>query len=197
MKGMVQIKPLVDSSVVCIGNRQKIRADAICWLGIHVGVDRQLKAFCEDYDSIRLSEAFSHSSRFQIEDYTRIQSHDFSAKQDLVTFIWREDRPWLPHYPANTLRKAGLHSLALAWQQRKVVKLFKSMKRARPDTRFAVKGLGKSGRFPDWIKDHRATHFDESSEISTAQLYADSRIVIGVHGPTYFCLLALPAGPST
>lgn len=330
MNGMIQIKPLVDSNAMCLGNRQKIRADAICWQGIHVGavcnddkgrtnvfrdlpvghsahwpyevdlqsrtmtgpsgvdwlsrplfeslldpstdqvpvkreilrrekdviilncldmmyghcllkllnasrhlednperglivlipaflrwlvpdgvaeiwtvqlglkamknfypsVDRQLKAFCEDYESIWLSEAFSHPSRFRIEDYTRIQPHDFSAKQDLVTFIWREDRPWLPHYPAKKLRKAGLHSLALAWQQRKVVKLFKSIKRARPDTRFAVAGLGKSGRFPDWIKDHRATHFDEASEKSTAQLYADSRIVIGVHGSN----MLLPSG---
>lgn len=330
MKGMVQIKPLVDSNVVCLGNRQKIRADAICWQGIHVGavrndakgrphvfrdlpighsahwpcevdlqsktitgpsgvdwlsrplfdslsdpstdevpvkreilrrekdviilncldmmyghcllkllnasrhlednperglivlipeflrwlvpdcvaeiwtvplglkamknfypsVDRQLKAICEDYDSIWLSEAFSHPSRFRIEDYTRIKPHDFSAEQDLVTFLWREDRLWLPHYPTKKLRKAGLHPLALAWQQRKVMKLFKGIKRARPDTRFAVAGLGKSGRFPEWIEDHRATHFNEASEKTTATLYADSRIVIGVHGSN----MLLPSG---
>jgi hypothetical protein len=145
-------------------------------------MDHQIKDFCKDFDSIWLSEAFSHPSRFRIEDYTRIQPHDFSAKQDLVTFIWREDRLWLPHYPAKKLRKAGLNSLAMAWQQRKVVALFKSIKRAHPDTRFAVVGLGKSGRFPDWVEDHRVTRFDDTSEKSAAQLYADSRIVIGVHG---------------
>jgi len=322
MKGMVQIKPLLDSNAVCLGNSEKISADAICWQGIHVGVvrndaagrphifadlpighsahwsyevglqsktmtgpsgvewlsrplleslsdpstdpvrvkreiirrekdviilncldmmyghcllkllnasrhlednperglivlipeflrwlvpddvaeiwslplgleamknfypsvDRQLEAFCEDYDSIWLSEAFSHPSRFLVEDYTRIRPHDFSVEQDLVTFIWREDRLWLPHYPAKKLRKAGLNFLAMAWQQRKVVKLFKSIKRAHPDTLFAVVGLGKSGRFPDWVEDHRVTRFDDTSEKSAGELYADSRIVIGVHG---------------
>jgi hypothetical protein len=145
-------------------------------------VDRQLKAFCEDYDSIWLSEAFSHPSRFLIEDYTRIKPHDFSVAQDLVTFIWREDRLWLPHYPAKKLRKARLRSLATAWQRSKVVTLFKSVKRARPDTRFAVAGLGKSMRFPEWVKDYRVSLFDDASEITSAKLYADSRIVIGVHG---------------
>jgi hypothetical protein len=153
-------------------------------------VDHQLKAFCEDYDSIWLSEAFSHPSRFRIEDYTRIQPHDFSAESDLMTFIWREDRLWLPHYPAKQLRKAGLQSLALIWQQRKVVKLFKTLRRARPDTRFAVAGLGKFGSFPGWIEDYRATRFDEASEKRTAQLYADSRIVIGIHGSN----MLLPSG---
>lgn len=330
IKGMVQIKPLADASAVCLGTGEKIRADAICWQGIHVGavhndsegrahifrdlpvghsahwsyeidlqsrhingpsgidwlsrplleslldpsnehvsvkrkilraeknaiilncldmmyghcllkllnasrhledtperglvvlipsflrwlvpdgvaeiwsvplglkamknfypsIDRQIKAFCEDYDSIWLSEAFSHPSRFRIEDYTRIRPHDFSKEQDLVTFIWREDRLWLPHYPAKKLRKLGLQERALAWQRHKVIKLFREFRRHIPETRFSVAGLGTAGRFPVWIEDHRTTRFDEASEKCTAQLYADSRIVIGVHGSN----MLLPSG---
>jgi hypothetical protein len=330
MKGMIQIKPLIDSNALCLGNGEKIQSDTVCWQGIHVGavrndpegrphifadlpvghsahwsykvdlqckvitgpagvewlsrplleslidpssdqvpirreilrreknaiilncidmmyghcllkllnasrhlednperglivfipgflrwlvpdgvaeiwsvplglsamkyfypsMDHQIKDFCKDFDSIWLSEAFSHPSRFRIEDYTRIQPHDFSAKQDLVTFVWREDRLWLPHYPAKKLRKAGLHSLALAWQQWKVVQLFKSVRRALPDARFAVAGFGKAGRFPDWIEDHRVSQFDAVSEKQTSQHYADSRIVIGVHGSN----MLLPSG---
>ena len=330
MKGMVQTKPLVDSSTVCLGDGEKIRADAICWQGIHIGavrndsegrphifrdlpsghsahwpcevnlqtgrktgpagvdwltvplaesladpsgegvtvkreilrpgkqiiilscldmmyghsllkllnasrhlvdnperglvvlipsflrwlvpdgvaeiwsvplglkamkkfypsIDRQINEFCEDYDSIWLSEAFSHPSRFRIEDYTRIRPHDFSEKQDLVTFIWREDRLWLAHYPAKKLRKAGLQSWALAWQKRKVVNLFHGIRRQFPKTRFAVAGLGISDRFPAWIEDYRTSRFDEASEKCTAQLYADSRVVIGVHGSN----MLLPSG---
>jgi hypothetical protein len=322
MKGMVQIKPLVDSNAVCLGNSEKISADAICWQGIHVGagrndaagrphifadlpighsahwsyevdlqsktmtgpsgvdwlsrplleslsdpstdqvrvkreiirrekdviilncldmmyghcllkllnasrhlednperglivlvpgflrwlvpdgvaeiwsvplglsamksfypsIDRQIKAFSEDYDSIWLSEAFSHPLRFRIEDYTRIKPHDFRAEQNLVTFIWREDRLWLPHYPAKKLRKAGLESWSLGWQKRKVVKLFLKIRRLFPKTRFAVAGLGTTSDFPEWIKDYRTDCFDQDSEKLTAKLYADSRIVIGVHG---------------
>jgi hypothetical protein len=40
MKGMVQTKPLVDSSTVCLGDGEKIRTDAICWQGIHIGAVR-------------------------------------------------------------------------------------------------------------------------------------------------------------
>lgn len=145
-------------------------------------IDRQIKAFCENYESIWLSEAFSHPSRFRIEDFTRIKPHDFSLEQDLVTFIWREDRLWLPHYFAKKLRKLGLQSFALALQRRKVTKVFERLKSAFPETRFAVAGLGMEGRFPKWIEDHRVSRFDEESEKTTAQLYANSRIVAGIHG---------------
>ena len=153
-------------------------------------IDRQINAFCEDYESIWLSEAFSHPSRFRIEDYTRICPHDFKEKQDLVTFIWREDRLWLPHYTAKKLRKSGLQSWALAWQKRKVVNLFRQIRRQFPKTLFAVAGLGISNRFPAWIKDCRNNRFNETAEKLTAQLYADSRIVIGVHGSN----MLLPSG---
>ncbi len=145
-------------------------------------IDRQIDTFCEDYDSIWLSEAFSHPSRFQISDYTRISPHNFKQERDLITFIWREDRLWLPPYPAKKLRKAGLQSWAFAWQRRKVVKLFRKIRQHFPKTRFAVAGLGTACHFPEWIEDHRTDRFDEALEKRTAQLYADSRIVIGVHG---------------
>lgn len=330
MNGMVQIKPLVNASAVCFGNGEKIRTDAVCWQGIHVGavrndsegsahffrdlpvghsahwsyevdlqsrqingpsgvdwlsrplfeslldpsnkhvavkreilraeknviilncldvmyghcllkllnasrhlednperglillvpsflrwlvpdgaaevwsvalglramknfypsIDKQIQTFCQDYESIWLSEAYSHPSRFRIEDYTRIRPHDFGANVDLVTFIWREDRLWLPAYPAKKLRKAGLQRWALAWQKRKVIKLFREIRRHFPETRFAVAGLGTTGRFPLWIEDRRTNRFDEISEKRTAQLYADSRIVIGVHGSN----MLLPSG---
>jgi len=330
MKGMVQIKPLEECSVVCLGDGEKIQADALCWQGIHVGVirhdmagaarlfrdlpvghsahwgyeidlhaqrlvgphgvewlshplfnslthpssdrivvkreilrpernviilncldmmyghcllkllnasrhlednperglvvlipsflrwlvpqgmaeiwsvplslkamkeyyldlDHQIQSFCEDYDSIWLSEAFSHPSRFRIQDYTRILPHDFTKEENWVTFIWREDRLWLPHYTAKKLRKAGLQSWALAWQTRKIVKLFQEIRRRFPETRFAVAGLGVAGSFPKWIADCRVASFDEVSERTTARLYSDSRIVIGIHGSN----MLLPSG---
>jgi hypothetical protein len=145
-------------------------------------IDLQIQEFCKDYDSIWLSEAFSHPSRFRIEDYTRIHPHDFTKEQDLVTFIWREDRLWIPHYLAKKLRKVGLQASALVWQKRKVVKLFLEIRRHFPKVRFAVAGLGTSGRFPEWIEDYRTDCFDKTSEEKSARIYAESRIVIGVHG---------------
>jgi hypothetical protein len=78
----------------------------------------------------------------------------------------------------------------LAWQKRKVVNLFRQIRRQFPKTLFAVSGLGISNRFPAWIKDCRTNRFNETAENLTAQLYADSRIVIGVHGSN----MLLPSG---
>lgn len=145
-------------------------------------LDRQIQTFSNDYTSIWLSEAFSHPSRFQIQDYTRLPPHNFDQPENLVTFIWREDRLWLPHYPAKKLRKLGLGFLGLNLQSRKVIRLFEKIRYQYPETSFAVAGLGDSTVFPAWIEDHRTNRFNESSERSTARLYADSRVVIGVHG---------------
>lgn len=156
----------------------------------HPSLDRQIRAFCAGFDTILLSEAFSHPSRFHIADYTRTAPHDFQQEENLVTFIWREDRLWLPHYAAKKLRKAGLHGVALAWQRRKVTSLFRAIRRHHPGTHFAVTGLGCSGHFPAWIKDLRTDRFDETSERVTAAQCASSRIVIGVHGSN----MLLPSG---
>lgn len=158
--------------------------------GFYRSLDLQIQSFCDDYDSIWLSEAFSHPSRFRIQDYTRVLPHDFTGEENLVTFVWREDRLWLPHYPAKKLRKAGLLSLGLAWQKLKIIRLFSKIRERFPETRFAVAGLGVEGRFPEWVEDCRVAEFDAGTEETAARLYAESRIVIGVHGSN----MLLPSG---
>jgi hypothetical protein len=153
-------------------------------------LDHQIQDFCTGFESIWLSEAFSHPSRFRIQDYTGIHPHSFDRSENLVTFIWREDRLWLPHYHAKKLRKLGFQQVALAWQRRKIITLFKSIRSHYPETRFAVTGLGKSKSFPSWIHDLRVQRFDEDSEKEVALLCADSRIVIGIHGSN----MLLPSG---
>ena len=37
-------------------------------------------------------------------------------------------------------------------------------------------------KFPTWIEDCRVKNFDAETEQKTCQIYADSRLVIGVHG---------------
>lgn len=153
-------------------------------------IDRQIQAFCNDFESIWLSEAYSHPSRFVLKDYTRIKPHDFTTERNLVTFVWRQDRLWLPEYPVKKLRKAGLFFIALELQKNKVVKLFKNIRRSYPGTRFAVAGLGRSGQFPKWIEDYRVSEFNKDSEFNTARLFAETRIAIGIHGSS----MLLPSG---
>ena len=46
----------------------------------------------------------------------------------------------------------------------------------------AMAGLGKSGRFPSFINDHRVVFFDEESEKKLCSIYAESLLIIGIHG---------------
>jgi len=51
-----------------------------------------------------------------------------------------------------------------------------------PSAKFAVAGLGTTAKFPHWIEDFRVNTFDEQSERETCEVYAASRLVIGVLG---------------
>ena len=48
-------------------------------------VQAQLLRFTEVY----LSEAYSHPSRFDITNFTRVKKHDFHQPDVLITFVWR------------------------------------------------------------------------------------------------------------
>ena len=43
-------------------------------------------------------------------------------------------------------------------------------------------GLGNYGWFPKYVKDERVKSFNYESELSTCNIYAESELVIGIHG---------------
>jgi len=47
---------------------------------------------------------------------------------------------------------------------------------------FAVAGIGKASGLPDWISDLRLTKLDVKAERAWCERYAESHLVIGVHG---------------
>ncbi len=156
----------------------------------HPSLHEQITAECVRFAKILLSEGYSHPSRFQIEDFTRVVPHRFTEEPPLVTFIWREDRPWLPEFWWRWLRKLRSRRLLLGFQNRQVRRFFAGVRRARPDTRCCVAGLGRSTSFPAWIDDRRVERFSPETERATAALYAQSRIVVGIHGSN----MLLPSG---
>jgi hypothetical protein len=67
-----------------------------------------------------ISKGYSHAypEDFDIERFTRIKRfpmHEWDARLDspLITFVWREDRLWVPTQPAETVREV----LKLLWQR--------------------------------------------------------------------------------
>jgi hypothetical protein len=139
-------------------------------------IDQFIKQETKRFAEVCVSRAYSHPSKFNISNFTKIAKHDFASSPLRVTFIWREDRLW-----SNSL----ISIIPLAgkwWQNFKVSKFFSRIKKDFPNTIFTVVGMGKSTNFPDWIEDARVESFNNAQEILACEIYRDSRLVLGVHG---------------
>lgn len=142
------------------------------------------------FDQIYVSEAYSHPSQFDITRFTRVPKHSFDKQEVNITFIWREDRLFINRLLFRVLRKLNLLSIGLAVQNWKVRRLFEGIRSRVPFAKFAVAGLGTKTEFPEWIEDYRVEMFNEKIEPDICQVYADSRLVIGLHGSN----MLLPSG---
>ncbi len=145
-------------------------------------VDKFVRREFDRFEEIYVSKAHSHPSRFNITDFTKVPKHNFTQKEFRITFIWREDRLWCNDLLNRILKKLNLLDLALMIQNWKIQKSFTSIRSKLPQALFTVVGLGTKTKFPDWIDDCRIKKFDMETEKKTCQIYADSRLVIGVHG---------------
>lgn len=114
----------------------------------------------------------------------------------VVTFIWREDRLWQPvpegmrRMAQKLQRKVGLAASRVPEQREKVIELATAIRREIPGLRFVVAGFGEPGGLPEWMEDRRRTSINEATEREWCGLYAESHIVIGVHGSN----MLLPSG---
>ena len=128
------------------------------------------------------------NENIQIEKFTGIRPYDFSDEPSnpRITFIWREDpdRLWIRNiYLSKGFKKLGFRRVLLPLQYLRVVSLFKYLrKRLGPEFTFSLAGLGKFGKFPSFIKDERVTLFTEEAEKKLCTIYAESTLVLGVHG---------------
>jgi hypothetical protein len=124
----------------------------------------------------------------KIEKFTGIRPYNFleNPREPLITFIWREDpdRLWIRNiYLLKGFKKLGISRLLRPVQYLRVLFFFRFL-RNKLGTRFrySIAGLGKSGRFPSFINDHRITIFTEESERQLCRIYAESALTIGIHG---------------
>jgi hypothetical protein len=141
-------------------------------------VSEELKRF----DEIYVSKAHSHPSHFDITRFTGVPKHSFEQEKFKITFIWREDRPWCSIGFFRILRKLKILQIGLFLQNWRVTRLLEKIRHKVPEAKFALVGLGTQTKFPAWIEDLRVDKFDEKIERETCKLYAESRLVIGVHG---------------
>lgn len=146
-------------------------------------LDRQIQKQFQRFDTVILSPALSHPNQIEIKDFTQTDVHDFKEEKYRITFIWREDRPWFFSFPISFVaRKLNILQPLLWWQTVKIIWLFWQLKRNIPQATFTVAGIGNSTIFPQWIEDVRYTKPTPDEERILCQTYAESRVVIGVHG---------------
>ena len=154
-------------------------------------LSRDLESQLRRFESVELSPAAPHPGAFDISRFTGIASYSESSSGDRVTFIWREDRFWNGVWGrSRALRILRPKTLLLVLQNQAVQRLFEALRRSYPRGQFTVLGLGRSTEFPPWIDDQRVEAFTPAIEKAYCRTYAQSRLVIGVHGSN----LLLPSG---
>jgi hypothetical protein len=146
-------------------------------------LNRRIQEECRRFETISVSNAYSHPTVNDISLFTKTQRHNDHAEQYRLTFIWRDDRPWI----SNSLiilaaKKFGMMNVLRGIQNRKIVSLFSSLRKKLPFVQFTVAGIGKGTLFPEWIDDQRVTAVTEDIERRLCAVYAESRLVLGIHG---------------
>ncbi len=146
-------------------------------------LNEQIVKECGRFSNVFVSNAYSHPNVKDIVRFSRIPIHDDSSKNYRITFIWRGDRPWTNNpYIILAAKKMGFMNVLLGLQNKKIHRLFSMLKKQLPNARFTVAGFGRQTQFPDWVDDRRVIEFSDTIERELCQVYAESRVVLGVHG---------------
>lgn len=146
-------------------------------------LDHLIQKESERFFEIYVSRAHSQPKDFNITNFTGIDKHDFKREDFRITFIWREDRLWWSHnFSLRVARKLNYMKPLLYWQNYKICKLFSFLRNKIQNAKFTIAGLGTFTKFPKWIDDLRINQFNEDLEREACRIYAESRLVIGVHG---------------
>lgn len=172
-------------------------------------LDDFIKNQFQKYEKIYWSIGYSHPQpkQIDIERFTGVKPFpitDFSRKSYQITFIWREDRLWfgspLEYFSFLVFRKLNFFKnlpftkrLFLGLQKKRVLQVFKMLKKSFPDMNFIIVGMGNTTSFPQWIKDKRQSKINEQVERQWCELYANSQVVLGVHGSNMILPTALAA----
>ncbi|MBK9177288.1 MAG: hypothetical protein IPM46_13340 [Flavobacteriales bacterium] len=175
--------------------------------GWYRSIDRQVKAFLDDYDEVWLGKGYAHpdKSKVDIERFTGVKPFDIGAflqAPPQVTFVLREDRLWfrtsLHKLKYRTMVKLGMGGLArwyfLGDQQRLAMATLRRIRNVIPGVRAVVAGLGDKRPLPAGVIDLRTRAIDADVERNWCRAYAASQIVVGVHGSNMLLPTAFAAG---
>lgn len=158
-------------------------------------IDRFISEQLDRFDEVHISKAVNHPdyTRIDISRLTGVKPFDpdkFYDQEPFFTFVLREDRWWLKNQLSDVAlraaRKLGLARLVgkilVRKQDALVRRTMRRITREIPEAKFAVTGLGKRGSLSRWASDKRALKITTDIERDWCRMYAQSHVVIGVHG---------------
>jgi hypothetical protein len=151
-------------------------------LNYYPSISSEINKYISKYDNVHLSKAGFYPEVSDISIYTKQQSC-IKTNYPRISFIWREDRPWINNmYLVYLFKKLKVINILNYVQYLKVISLFKKLKKTNKDYTYTVTGFGKRFNFPKWIKDGRTKDFTVEKERELCKIYSESEIVIGIHG---------------
>ena len=161
----------------------------------------------ERFETIYLSKAYSHPdfSGMDIRRFTGIRPFNldnFTQERPTITFILREDRWWfrskLDYWFYRLCRRFKMlrpgSRMLSARQNSLVKKTIKLIRQKIPQANFKIAGLGTTGDFSGHAQDARRNEMAASAEKDWCRIYAQSHVVVGVHGSNMLLPTAFAAG---
>lgn len=163
--------------------------------GWYRSIDRFVQQQMGSYDTVSLARGYAHPvfasidigsfsgvAPFPIEEFTKRRPH--------ITFVAREDRLWfatpLGKFVYRVFGRFGQKQSLGRWyvyaQDRLIRRSIKRIRKALPEARFSIVGLAQGGGLADVANDLRTKAINDAVEHSWIQAYAESQIVVGVHG---------------
>lgn len=168
----------------------------------------QLEAFIlqelKQYAAVYHSRGYSHPKlqEIRVQDFFRVPAfhrENFLKAPPQFLYVYREDRLWINPFLSRVFNFLNhrnikfLNGFFYGLQAKRINRLAQKIKNRLPNSSFYVCGLGSRGKFLSDITDRRAARLNEQLELDWCQLYAQSHVVIGIHGSNMLIPSALSA----
>lgn len=172
--------------------------------GWNAGIDAFVQEQWGSYDEIYLAPGYSHPefTAIDIDRFSRVKPFaptSFMEAPPRITIVARRDRLWysspLAKFVHRVFKRVGVvPDIAVRWQDRLVARTIRTIRKHLPDAAFTVVGLASPSRMPDGVEDLRTLHMDQATELKWCRAYAQSQVVVGVHGSNMILPTAHAAG---
>ncbi|AEI50305.1 hypothetical protein [Runella slithyformis] len=158
-----------------------------CASNYYPSLDQQIKEEIKRFNKVWLFGNMPQPRHIDIERFTRVKPYAFDSLTPRITFIWREDvnRLWVKNWYVYGFAKIfRIQKLFLPLHYLRTLYFFYSLRRKCKNLplRYTLTGLGRWGRFPIFIEDQRVLAFNDKVEREVCEIYAESHLVVGIHG---------------